>query len=167
MNKEKINERLVIKKTNRGKGIYSREYLPLSTRICSIEGRKINFSETLELADESYALQVGFDVYIVPAFPFYLFNHSCDPNCGINYNLELITIRPVGEGEELNWDYSTSMLERHWQMKCSCNAKNCRQQVADFDTLPLELQQRYLEMGIVLPYMLEEVWKSKHDCSPH
>ncbi len=75
------------------------------------------------------------------------------PNCGINNRMHLISLDKIQEGQEVLWDYSTSMLERHWVMNCKCGHKNCRHVIEDFDLLPLFFQTKYTEMGIVMPYI--------------
>ena len=61
------------------------DLFPVGEILSNICGPTVTYSETLAMgAKESYCLQVDIDKYIRPAFPFYLFNHSCEPNCGIN-----------------------------------------------------------------------------------
>ena len=141
-----------------GKGLFATQNIPSGTAVCSIKGQYISFKETLLLGDrESHCIQIGINEYIFCEPPFLYSNHSCNPNCGINANLELFALRNIPEGEELFWDYSTSMLERHWTMKCFCGSENCRKLVNDFDLLPLELQEKYLRMNIVLPFIIDEL----------
>jgi hypothetical protein len=45
-------------------------------------------------------------------------------------------------------------MERHWQMQCNCGAATCRKIIKDFDLLPVSLQQEYIHMNIVLPFVL-------------
>lgn len=127
---------LTVRSNNKGRGVYTIQDLTLNARVCRINGKRIQFKDTLELSDESVELQTGKNEYILPEYPFFLFNHSCDPNCGINSDLELITLRPVKKREELIWDYSTSMMERSWAMDCNCGVWYCRKWIRDFDTLP-------------------------------
>jgi hypothetical protein len=49
------------------------------------------------------------------------------------------------------------MLERHWTMKCSCGSKNCLKLITDFDFLPMELQEEYLNRNLVLPFIIDEL----------
>lgn len=141
-----------------GKGLFALKNIPAFTSICSIKGRSVRFKETLLLGEkESHSLQVGIDQYVLCESPFLYSNHSCNPNCAINNNLQLFTLCTIKKDEELFWDYSTSMLERHWTMKCSCGQNNCRKVVSDFDLLPPLLQQQYINMNIVLPFILEEL----------
>ena len=67
----------------------------------------------------------------------------------------MFALTKIKAGEELFWDYSTSMLERRWTMQCECNEKNCRKKITDFDLLPTELQLKYLQMNIVLPFIAQ------------
>lgn len=149
-------ETVIIKPSKFGKGIFTTADLPKNSVLFKVIGTPINFDQTLELgADECYSLQVGFDKYIIPDHPFHLSNHSCVPNCGINAQMEFITLREIQKNEELFWDYSTSMLERHWIMKCECGHTGCRKIIKDFDLLPVPVQNKYLQMGIVLPFIVE------------
>lgn len=128
-----------------GKGMFATTHLMKGTAILKIEGRPLTFNDTITLGyEESYCLQIDMDKYIIPDHPFYLSNHSCEPNCGVNNNFELFTLRDVKAGEELCWDYSTSMLEKHWTMECKCGSNLCRQVIHDFDFLPLSLQKNIL-----------------------
>ena len=152
-------ETVSVKKSVHGKGIFTNTDLSKNDIILKITGPALNFEQTLDLGhDECYCLQVGIDKYIIPDYPFYLSNHSCDPNCGINENMELFALKPISSGEELRWDYSTSMLERHWVMECKCCADSCRHKIKDFDLLPVELQDKYLNLGIVMPFIVESLF---------
>jgi uncharacterized protein len=142
-----------------GKGLFAIRNIKAHEVICSIHGRSISFEDTLTLNDqESYALQIDVDHYIYGQPPFVISNHSCNPNCGISENLELIAIKDIGEGEELCWDYSTSMLERHWTMECNCGEKNCRRIIKDFDLLPYATQIHYLQLHIVMPFIVQALY---------
>ena len=150
-----VGDLLVIKDAKHGKGIFAQKTILKGTTIIKIQGEKLNFSDSLELGDkESYCLQIGMDDYIIPDEPFIYSNHSCDPNAGLNHNLELVALRRIEPGEEICWDYSTSMLERHWTMQCHCGSPFCRHVITDFDLLPKHTQQFYLHLRIVLPYIV-------------
>lgn len=141
-----------------GKGVFAKKDISKGSSIIKIRGRKITFSDSLEFGNrESYCLQVGIDKYIIPDAPFIYCNHSCDPNAGIKNNLDLVAIKPISSGEEVRWDYSTSMLERHWTMHCRCGSPICRQLINDFDLLPRHIQQLYLNLDIVLPFIMNYV----------
>jgi uncharacterized protein len=138
-----------------GRGLFAVKNIPAHTPICTINGPLLSFAETILLGDkESHAMQIDRDKYILCDPPFLYSNHSCDPNCAISKDLVCYTLIDIKENQELLWDYSTSMLERHWQMQCNCGAACCRKIIRDFDLLPEIVQQKYINMNIVLPFIL-------------
>ncbi len=143
----------IVRQTENGKGVFTTTDIAAGSILAKISGTKINFEDSNNLEKESYSLQVDLDSYIVPHYPFFLLNHSCNPNCGINHNQELVTIKDIKKGQELTWDYSTSMLERRWTMQCNCKSNNCRKMITDFDLLPVELQEKYKNEGTVMPFI--------------
>jgi len=139
-----------------GKGLFAEKTISKGSLITNITGSPMKFDEAILLGEkESYPFQVGLSEYAAPnrndAWQY--INHSCDPNCGVNENLEIIAIKNIKKGDELSYDYSTSMLERHWTMKCHCHSKNCRHIIADFDTLLPERQKYYLRKGVVQKFI--------------
>jgi uncharacterized protein len=145
-----------IQESKFGKGLFASVDIPKNTIVTRITGAPMSFDETVALKEkESHALQVGQGQYILCDPPFLYSNHSCAPNCGITPNMELKTLREIKQGQELLWDYSTSMLERHWTMPCNCGSRNCRRLITDFDLLPEALQEKYIKLNIVLPFILQ------------
>ncbi|HEX2608197.1 MAG TPA: SET domain-containing protein [Flavisolibacter sp.] len=148
-----------IRESRFGRGLFAQRNLEEGTTICPISGPSLSFEETVRLKErESHTLQIGIDQYIYCNLPFLFTNHSCNPNCGITPSMDLIAIRNIKEDEELFWDYSTSMLERHWTMPCACGEEQCRSLVTDFDLLPSTLQEKYLSLNIVLPFIVNTLF---------
>jgi hypothetical protein len=146
---------LAIRKSKFGKGLFATTTIKANTVLCNVTGPLLTFQQTLELNErESHSLQIGKDSYILCEPPFLYSNHSCTPNCALNAQLQLFTLYSIPKGEELFWDYSTSMLERHWTMPCLCGSANCRKLITDFDLLPEKLQTFYINKAIVLPFIL-------------
>jgi uncharacterized protein len=149
---------LLVRESSTGLGVFAGKNIPANSFIFKIQGSRLHFDATTRLGEkESYCLQTGSNEYLFLEAPFCFCNHSCQPNCGIREGLSLYTIRPIAKGEELSWDYSTSMLERHWTLKCKCNSPGCRSLVRDFDFLPESIQVQYLSMGIVMPFIEREI----------
>ncbi|HYC28063.1 MAG TPA: SET domain-containing protein-lysine N-methyltransferase [Chitinophagaceae bacterium] len=147
-----------IQQSKFGKGLFASIDIPKNTIVARVTGSPMNFAGTLELGEkESHTLQIGPDQYILCDPPFLYSNHSCNPNCGLTPNLGLKTLKNIRQGQELLWDYSTSMLERHWTMPCNCGSANCRHIIRDFDLLPEKLQARYIRLDIVQPFILEKM----------
>jgi uncharacterized protein len=138
-----------------GKGLFAIKDIEPGQVLCKVSGtEEMNLYQTTLLGEkESHAIQIDFDKYFLCEPPFLYSNHSCNPNCAVNDKLEMFALKKIKEGEEIFWDYSTSMLERHWTMQCACGEKNCRKRITDFDLLPTELQLKYLRMNIVFPFI--------------
>jgi len=88
-----------------------------------------------------------------------LINHSCDPNAGLHFTEDgifLHAIRDIAPGEEITWDYSTTLYESGWHMTCECRSANCRGEVRDFADLARDTRDRYRLLGMVPPYLLRD-----------
>lgn len=57
-----------------------------------------------------------------------LFNHSCDPNIGVQGQVVLLARRPISPGEELLIDYGT-LDDSPYDFDCQCGTKHCRGQL--------------------------------------
>lgn len=69
-------------------------------------------------------------------------NHACEPNLSFYAGTTaLLALRDIAPGEELSFDYSTTMNEPGWAMDCRCGAARCRGQVRSFDALPPKLRE--------------------------
>lgn len=105
--------------------------------------------------DDRY-IQIGPDAYLGPSGATDdLVNHSCDPNAGViitGKSVALNAIRDIAEGEEITWDYSTTMFEDDWTMACHCGSPLCRGVIREFRLLPKEIRKRYISLGIVPSY---------------
>mgnify|MGYP001827259750 CR=1 FL=1 len=101
-------------------------------------------------------LQTGWRTYILLEPPGVFANHSCNPNAGIRGNRRLVAIRPIAAGDEIRFDYSTTMAENFWTMPCRCGDPACRGVVEDFARLPRLIQDRYLRLGIVQGFIARD-----------
>jgi uncharacterized protein len=150
------SESIEIRDSKFGKGLFTTKDIKPGTVLCKVSSneRELNFYQTTLLAEkESHTIQTDFDKYLLCEPPFLYSNHSCNPNCAINSDLEMFSLKKIKAGDELLWDYSTSMLERHWTMQCACREKSCRKTITDFDLLPIKLQLEYMRINIVLPFI--------------
>jgi hypothetical protein len=139
-----------------GFGAFATRGIKKGEYIYTFEGIPVSFEQSVAFGkDECYSLQIGKREYIHLDAPGKYINHSCDPNCGVTPELELIALKNIEPGEQLFFDYSTTMLERHWTMPCKCGSYNCRGIIKDFDFLPGALQQHYIKLGVVQTFILE------------
>lgn len=63
-------------------------------------------------------------------------NHSCDPNCCLNENWEVVTNRDVMQGQELTTAYDMYVPDFPWQdtwnFACLCDAVNCKKLIKEY-----------------------------------
>ncbi len=102
-------------------------------------------------------MQIGLDYYLGSSGDIDdLINHSCNPNTGFKFSpagILLVAIRDIQIGDEITWDYSSTLFESVWKMKCDCHEKNCRKIIGDFTLLDKQIQQRYRQLDIVPQYI--------------
>jgi len=141
-----------------GHGVFATRAFQPGQPILVFNGPVLDYAEVLSLGGEgAYALQIGPGEYMDLTSPGRFANHSCDPNTGILNDRVLIALRPIAAGEEIRFDYSTAMSGDHWTMECRCGEPFCRKVILDFHHLPPIAQNRYLQLGIVQRYIVDQV----------
>ena len=70
------------------------------------------------------------------------FNHSCNPNAGINGQIFLVAMREIEPGEEITFDYAFCELDKP-PFKCHCGSQNCRKIIKPLDWKLPRLQRKY------------------------
>jgi len=160
--------KLIVAQTVKGKGVFTSESVPKGGMISEWTGRLFSVYEMPHPYQSSADLftQVGPLAYLGPSGGIDdLINHSCDPNCGLFFEGEHIyckAVRNIHAGEEITWDYSTTMDEEGirgldgWEMKCRCGSVKCRGVIRGFNTVPPETQAEYIRVGIVPPYISDK-----------
>jgi hypothetical protein len=118
---------------------------------------KSNLPKIERIEDDRY-LQIDRELYLGPSGDLddYI-NHSCNPNCGLIFvdgKVFLTAIKKISLGEEITFDYSTTMSEDDWEMSCLCGSPQCRGRIRDFKHLPKLLQDYYVFLGVVPSYLL-------------
>jgi len=141
-----------------GRGVFATQPIAAGLVILNFTGPLLRFSQT---TPQTLALQIDRDLYIGASGGMDdLVNHSCDPNCGLiirGTDVQLKTLRPIATGEEIFFDYSTTMDEDDFEFTCRCQSPACRKTIRDFKHLPATLRRRYRELGIVPSYNLKYV----------
>jgi hypothetical protein len=139
-----------------GLGVFASRDLTPGEIILAIEGPIIDFAETKRRGPrECMAIQIGPDRYIDTQPPGVFVNHSCEPNAGIRQNQNLVALGKIRRGQVIRYDYSTTMEEHSFTMRCLCGAPACREWVRDFSTLPRSLREHYVTQGIVMDFILK------------
>ena len=126
----------------KGRGVFALEPIAAGRRILALQGRLLPGEA---LTADLLALQVGPDLWLCSDGSLLddLVNHSCDPNAGfVNGDPVLYALRDIAAGEEVCWDYSTSISEAGWGMECCCGAANCRGVARSWRELPVADRER-------------------------
>jgi SET domain-containing protein len=157
---------LAIRDTGKGKAVFAARDIRRGEYVCEFTGPSYTREEYLSLHDpgNNHYLQVDDDLFMGPSGNADdLINHSCNPNGGLvcaDGRIRFRAIRDIARGEELTFDYSTTMDEDGWEMNCLCGDPGCRGVVRDFKHLPPAVQGRYLALGVVLPYIARKACPS-------
>jgi hypothetical protein len=151
---------------DRGVGVFAaREFSPGDVVMMDFDGdyyeQLFSYRELCERElDLKYPLQVGKDSFRIPSGSIDDFtNHSCDPTTGIRLyprGTIILAIRKIHTDDEITFDYSTYLNNPYEKIICHCGAATCRGIIGNFNTLPRELQQYYLALGIVGDFALED-----------
>lgn len=90
-------------------------------------------------------------------------NHSCDPNCGIQCDEDLIhkyvACKEIEKDDELTYDYAMGNYEVNSFPDCQCGANNCRKVIKGYKNLGEERKKDY--EGFIAPYLVEN--DKKHE----
>jgi len=147
--------KLVVRQGTHGQGVFTEEPIAAATSIIRFTGPLLRHAETTAA---TLALQIGPDQYIGSSGGFDDFiNHSCEPNAGFKIEgtvADLYAIRDIAAGEEILFDYSTTLDEDDFTMACQCGRPSCRKIIGDGKYLPHDVWQRYVGLGILPDYVL-------------
>lgn len=108
---------------------------------------------------EDDPLQVDIDEFLdIDDEISYCFNHSCDPNAGMRKKNELFAIKDIKKGEEITYDYSTTVginINNWAGMNCNCGSNICRKHINDILTLSRDRVEYYYKLG-ALPNFIKK-----------
>jgi hypothetical protein len=119
----------------KGRGVFTRLAITNGSPILSLGGRLL---PTKDLTDDLLVLQLGPDLWLCSDGSLLddMINHSCDANAGfLEGTPALYALRDIAAGEEICWDYSTSISEPGWTLACHCGSARCRGVIRPWDEL--------------------------------
>jgi hypothetical protein len=132
----------------KGFGVFAASSIRRHQFITPCVGRVVT---SANLPRDHSALQVGTDLWIASpgdALDDWI-NHSCEPNIGfVTGQPVFFALRNIEMGEELAWDYSSSLTEPGWRLRCRCQSSRCRRVVKSFVELAEEDQSRLLPVSL-------------------
>lgn len=142
-----------------GKAVFAAAPFVEGDRLMSFTGRRFRADRipSLMRGQSDRYVQVTPDHYMGPSGRIDdLVNHSCAPNAGLRFTDQgvfLVAIRDIVPGEEICWDYSTTLAESNWHMICQCKTADCRRVIGNFSTLSPERQEWFRSRNLVAPYL--------------
>ena len=150
-----------VKRALYGQGVFAQQAFTKGDIVFVVPNRyaRISYPQLLRKRNTDNPLQISPRRYLDWKAPGVLFNHSCAPNLGLTSYPELafIALSDIHRGEELTWDYSTSIdKDTMCDFECGCGAKTCRKTIGGFKWLPKRLRAWYTKRGVVQNYLLKE-----------
>ena len=139
-----------------GRGAFARRRFETGERVWTLSGRPSSIPRlavriALRRCRMDDPLQVGRFRYVELDEGSIAFNHSCDPNLGVTAGNVLVARRPIEPGDELTYDYSTTVLASPftwtWAMACACGSPRCRSTIRRAERLPADVARRYVDEG--------------------
>ena len=152
-----------------GKGVFAIKKIKKGQTICFLNGELCTLDEMIKRVDEgkekgSDPLGIEDETYLDLDEISRTFNHSCSQNAFIRGKNELIALKDIKIGEEITYDYSTTMNDNEekikkdggglWTCKCHCSSKNCRGIIDQFKTLPKKTQNFYIKNKFAPDFIL-------------
>lgn len=156
-----------------GKGVFAAEEIKANEEIVYFGGSVVGIEELPKpyTSNNDYYLQIGERTFLGPSRQLddYI-NHSCEPNTGVIFNadtIKLVAISFIPAGDQIVFDYSTTMYNFWWAMECACGSENCRRKVKNFVDLSKQLQSKYIKIGVVPDYILKKLARIQFSTSDY
>lgn len=116
------------------------------------------------ISDFTHYLEIGPGAFIGPSgWDDDYVNHSCEPNCAVitvNGVPTLKAICDISVGEQLTFDYSTTMIKDKTSFNCCCQSNSCRGLIGDFFSLPRAMRRHFVEQGLVPQFIRRAYFNS-------
>ncbi|CAB4939419.1 unannotated protein [freshwater metagenome] len=144
----------------KGWGSFATELIPAGATVAGFGGWVVprDVLSTFSSDRQARSLQVDEDLYLVSdetPEPADMFNHSCEPTCGLLGATVLVARRDIEVGEELTFDYATCDSSDYDEFPCLCGESTCRGVVTGLDWMKPELQAKY--DGWFSPYLARRI----------
>lgn len=153
-----------------GKGVFAKKHIPKGQTIHFMGGELCSLDEIIQrvkdgLEESSDPLGIGVEEYIDLDELSRSFNHACNPKTYIKGKNEMIALVDIAPGEEITFDYSTTMDVNEekilaaglplWTCPCACGSKDCRGIIDQFKSLPTDAQAFYINNRFMPDFMLK------------
>jgi hypothetical protein len=158
-----LSPKLEVRQSHTGCGIFAVQAIAPGELLTVWGGFIVNSAQLTGLSDEqrSHTMQVEEDLYAVSEAgdPTVYFNHSCDPNAGLDGQIVLVALRKIVPDEEVCFDYAMCDGSPFDEFECHCGSTLCRKRVTGNDWQLPELWERY--RGHFIPYLQHRIDRLK------
>ena len=146
-------------------GVFTKNKIKNGAVVCVLGGKiyTVDFEKKLPQKLRDNGMQITDDLVIgftskkeldISAF----FNHSCEPNLGINGQIVIVAIRDIKAGEQLFLDYAMVLGGKEkYSFSCNCKTHECRGVITNNDWKISALQKKY--QGYFQYYLEEKIKK--------
>ncbi len=158
-----MNQKLEVRDTKKyGKGVFAKENIKKGDHVWKMIGDKVSLEECwkrINSGDEDLTdpLQIALEEYLDLEDFSRLFNHNCEPNLGVKNQSDLFAIKDIEKGEELTFDYSTTVGPNiplsEWTMVCGCDSKKCRKVIGNINSISESDLNFYKNSGFLPDYL--------------
>ena len=106
-----------------------------------------------------FSIQIGMSTHLAPTdagpdeCPWIYTNHSCSPNAKVS-GRNLVAIREIKAGDEINFDYETTEFEMAEPFHCLCGSPDCRKYISGYKFLDGDTRRRL--RSSTADYLLDE-----------
>ena len=134
---------------NMGRGVFATQAIARGTCLAVCQGW---LARSDAIDDSWHAMQVADDLWLCSAGENLddCINHSCEPNAGfVTGEPSLFALRDIAPGEQIAWDYSTSINEVGWSLECLCGTPSCRKVIRSWHALSTEERARLRDIALL------------------
>lgn len=120
----------------KGRGVFATAPIRKGELIARMGGWVV---PTSQLNDDWWHLQIDQDLWLCSPGDQLddCINHSCEPNAGfVTGEPALHALRDIAPGEEIAFDYSTSLSQAGWNLQCCCGSPRCRTLILPWPEMP-------------------------------
>ena len=128
-----------LKDTRTGKRLITLEDIDKDQVILRFERRFIDHPTRTSMQVDKDKHQAAHDPEAYENF----IDHSCDPNCYIDFNcVALRARRPIRKGESLTYNYLTTEWDMGEGFECRCNSRRCYGGIRGFKHLSKKRREK-------------------------
>ena len=153
-----------------GYGVFAAKPIKKGQRIHIMRGKRMAIRAMFRAVDNGLEnsadpLLIGDDLYLDLDELSRTFNHSCNPNAYLRGKCTLTALRNIRSGEEISYDYSTTMVDGErikslghplWTCRCKCGARNCVGVIDQFHRLPARRRAFYVKNRFAPDFVLRK-----------